>query len=74
MKSEKSQIVAILLALFLGTIGIHRFYVGKVGTGILMLVLTITFFGMVITIPWAVLDFVMACVGVFRDSEGRKLG
>ena len=35
--SPKSRLAAALLAWFLGVIGIHRFYVGKVGTGILMI-------------------------------------
>jgi TM2 domain-containing membrane protein YozV len=32
--SQKSWLVALLLSIFLGTMGVHRFYVGKVGTGI----------------------------------------
>ncbi|MBQ3755018.1 MAG: TM2 domain-containing protein, partial [Clostridia bacterium] len=35
--SPKSRLVATLLCFFLGGLGIHRFYVGKVGTGILYL-------------------------------------
>lgn len=35
MPSEKSRLVALLLCLFVGYLGIHRFYVGKTGTGIL---------------------------------------
>ena len=35
--SEKSRLVALLFCIFLGPFGVHRFYVGKVGTGILML-------------------------------------
>ena len=33
--SPKSRLVAFLLCFFLGELGIHRFYVGKVGTGLL---------------------------------------
>jgi hypothetical protein len=33
----KSQVIAFILCFFCGTLGIHRFYVGKIGTGILML-------------------------------------
>ncbi len=65
--SPKSRLAAALLAWFLGVIGIHRFYVGKVGTGILMIV---TLGGLGI---WALIDFIMILVGSFRDKEGRIL-
>lgn len=38
MKSEKSWITTLLLCLFLGGLGVHRFYAGKIGTGILQLI------------------------------------
>ena len=37
IQSPKSRLVALLLCIFLGGLGIHRFYVGKTGTGILMI-------------------------------------
>ena len=36
--SEKKLLPAFLLCFFLGSLGIHRFYVGKIGTGILWLI------------------------------------
>ena len=65
--SPKSRMVTFLLALFLGELGIHRFYVGKIGTGILWLC-TLGVFG----IGWLV-DTIMAGVGAFRDSYGRPI-
>ncbi len=65
--SPKSRLAAALLAWFLGVFGIHRFYVGKVGTGILMIV---TLGGLGI---WALIDFIMILVGSFKDKEGRVL-
>ncbi|MFI5838596.1 TM2 domain-containing protein [Catenuloplanes sp. NPDC051500] len=64
---QKSWIVALLLALFLGTLGVHRFYVGKIGTGILMLV---TFGGFGI---WTLIDFIMIAIGNFTDKQGLPL-
>lgn len=65
--SDKGFVPAILLCFFLGTLGIHRFYVGKIGTGILML---LTFGGLGI---WTIIDFVLIAVGSFRDAQGREL-
>lgn len=65
--SPKSRLAAALLAWFLGVFGIHRFYVGKVGTGILMI---FTLGGLGI---WTLVDFIMILVGSFRDKEGLRL-
>ena len=65
--SEKRILPAFLLCFLLGVFGIHRFYVGKIGTGILQLV---TLGGLGI---WALIDFVMIIVGAFTDKQGNKL-
>jgi hypothetical protein len=64
---SKSFIAALLLCFFLGSLGVHRFYVGKVGTGILMLI-TIGGFGI-----WTLIDFIMIAVGKFSDKQGLAL-
>ncbi|MBE6198072.1 MAG: TM2 domain-containing protein [Rikenellaceae bacterium] len=66
-KSQKSWVVALLLCFFLGGLSVHRFYVGKVGTGIVQL-LTVGGFGI-----WALIDFIIILVGSFSDSEGKTL-
>ncbi len=71
--SEKSRLVAFLLAFFVGIFGVHRMYVGKMKTGILMLVLTITLLGMIISSFWAFIDWIIILVGEFSDKEGKKL-
>lgn len=62
--SDKGFVPTLLLCFFLGFLGVHRFYVGKIGTGILQLV---TFGGLGI---WALIDFIMIAVGSFKDKEG----
>lgn len=65
--SPKNLLVATLLCFFLGTLGVHRFYTGKIGTGILMIV-TLGAFGV-----WTLIDFIMLLCGVFKDKEGLPL-
>lgn len=66
-RSEKGFVPTILLCFFLGAFGIHRFYVGKIGTGILML-LTLGGFGI-----WTLVDFIMIVVGSFRDKDNLPI-
>lgn len=65
MNSSKSRLVALLLAIFLGYLGIHRFYVGKVGTGLLWL-FTMGFGGIGV-----VVDIILIIVGSFTDKQGN---
>lgn len=65
--STQSPIVALILCIFLGTFGIHRFYVGKIGTGILMLI-TMGGFGI-----WQLIDLIFIVTNKFDDKEGRLL-
>lgn len=63
--SERSRGVALALASLLGPFGAHRFYVGKTGTGVLMLC---TLGGAGI---WYLYDLIIVAGGSFRDAEGR---
>jgi TM2 domain-containing membrane protein YozV len=63
-KSPKSFVATLLFVIFLGAMGIHRFYVGKIGSGILML-LTAGGFGI-----WWIIDFILIVSGAFRDKNG----
>ncbi len=65
--SPKSRLVALLLAIFLGGLGIHRFYCGKIGTGILYI-----FTGGLCGIGTLV-DIIMIACGKFTDSNGLFL-
>jgi TM2 domain-containing membrane protein YozV len=63
--SEKSRGVALALAAVLGVFGAHRFYVGKTGTGLLMLC-TLGGAGL-----WYLYDLIVVAGGSFRDTNGR---
>ena len=65
--SKKSATVAFLLCLFLGMVGAHRFYVGKIGTGVLML---ITAGGLGI---WALIDLGNLVCNNFQDGNNNTL-
>jgi len=65
--SPKNKLVALLLAIFLGGFGIHRFYVGKIGTGIIWLC-TGAFCG----IGW-IYDIIKIATGTFKDGAGRVI-
>ncbi|CEA00574.1 TM2 domain protein [Pseudomonas saudimassiliensis] len=65
--TDKKILPAFLLCFFLGMFGVHRFYVGKIGTGILQIV---TLGGLGI---WVLIDFIMIIVGAFTDKSGNKI-
>lgn len=65
--SDKKFLPTLLLAIFLGALGAHRFYVGKTGTAVIQL-LTCGGAGI-----WALVDIIMIAMGTFRDKNGLPL-
>ncbi len=65
--SDKSRAIALALGCVLGPFGAHRFYLGKIGTGILQ---AFTLGGMGL---WWLYDMILLAFGSFRDAEGRQV-
>ena len=65
--SQQDWLVALLLCFFIGIIGAHRFYVGKIGTGVLM-VFTLGGLGI-----WTYIDLILIIVGKFKNKDGVTL-
>tara|TARA_B100000029_G_scaffold201241_1_gene199454 strand:- start:199 stop:525 length:327 start_codon:yes stop_codon:yes gene_type:complete len=67
VSDDKDWVTTLLLCFFVGFLGVHRFYVGKIGTGILHL-FTLGVFGI-----WTLIDIVFIILGKFTDSEGNLI-
>lgn len=65
--SDKSKKKALVLCIFLGVIGAHYFYVGRIGRG-LVAMFTLNFF----FVGW-IIDIVKIATGAFRDNVGAPL-
>lgn len=65
--SDKQYMVALLFSIFLGYLGIDRFYTGHVGTGIAKL---LTFGGCGV---WALIDLILYAMNSVKDINGRPL-
>jgi len=81
--SSKSRLATALFAWFLGIFGAHRFYLGKTGTAVTMLILGIIgvatswllvgiIFLSVVGV-WALIDFIYAVAGMMKDKEGKLI-
>ncbi len=64
---KPSMGAAYVLGVFLGMFGAHRFYLGRTGSAIVMLALTCTVVGLIITIPWHIIDWFLI-VGWVREK------
>ncbi len=65
--SEKRKLPAFLLCLFFGVFGVHRYYVGKIATGLMQLC---TAGGLGI---WVLFDLLVILLGGFTDKEGKLI-
>lgn len=65
--SNKSRMTTLLLCVFAGFLGLHRFYVGRTGSGVLWFVT----FGL-LSVGW-IYDLVMVATGEFVDDQGKRV-
>ena len=65
--SQKDKIIALILCIFLGALGLHHFYVGRIGYGILYI-----FTGGLLGIGWLV-DIILIANGTYKDKYGFPL-
>lgn len=70
-RSDRNKLIAALLAFLVGPLGIHRFYLGRVGSGIAMLLLSCTVIGLLATVPWSLIDMVRYLMMTERDFAER---
>ena len=66
-KTSTDWLTLFLLTFFVGVLGVHRFYTGKIGTGFLMLI-TLGGFGV-----WFLVDLILVVTGQFTNKEGQKI-
>lgn len=66
--SRKSRGIAALLCYLVGGFGVHRFYVGRTTSGIMMIL-----FGWATLGIWWLVDFIMILCGEFKDIDGKPL-
>jgi len=64
---RKDWLTTLLLCLFTGLIGIHRFYTGSTGIGVAQL-LTCGGCGI-----WTLIDFITILTGSYKDGNGQPL-
>jgi TM2 domain-containing membrane protein YozV len=71
-EDAKSKLVAGLLGLFLGGLGVHRFYLGYVGIGIVQIIVTLVTFGL--GVLWGMIEGILILAGsINKDAKGQPL-
>lgn len=81
--SNKSKLIALLLVAFLGGLGLHRIYLGRRQSGLIMLALSLigsitSAIGigeavLFVVSCWCLVDLVALCIGKLTDAQGRPL-
>jgi hypothetical protein len=72
---DRNKYIAAVIAFLIGPLGVHRFYLGRTGSGIVMLLLSCTIIGLLLTVPWAFIDMIRYLVmpeSEFAERYARK--
>ena len=69
--NDRNKFVAAVLAFVLGTLGVHRFYLGRIGSGIALVLLSVTLVGLLVTGPWALIDMIRYLTMSNREFAAR---
>lgn len=73
--SDRKILIGFVLCFFFGSLGVHRFYAGRNGSAVAMLLITVLTLGMgvIITGIWSLIDLIILAVGGFRDGRSRLM-
>lgn len=81
--SSRSRVTAGLLGIFLGSLGVHRFYLGYTGVGLIMLLLSLSLgTASILCVPgagcgfvglWGFIEGIVCLSGGMRDADGLEL-
>ncbi|MGZ8351630.1 MAG: TM2 domain-containing protein [Allosphingosinicella sp.] len=77
LHDDRNKYIAAVIAFVIGPLGIHRFYLGRTGSGIAMVILSCTIVGLLVTVPWAFIDMIRYLImsdREFADRYARKPG
>ena len=72
-ESKKSCLIAFIFAFFLGGYGVHRLYVGRKKSGLIMLIASLLIVGIPVCYIISIVDWVKILLGTFKDAEGKVL-
>ena len=65
--------VALLLSAFLGPFGADKFYVGATTQGVVQLILSITLFGLLVSVPWSIISTIGIIIAILYNSKHSPL-
>ncbi len=71
LDDDRNKYIAALIAFVIGPLGIHRFYLGRTGSGIAMVILSCTIVGLILTVPWAFIDMIRYLIMSDREFAER---